>query len=37
MDTLTRVQNLDEAVWISHSAITLGKSMNSTIINRRVA
>ena len=28
MDTATQVQNLDEAVYISHSANTLGKAMN---------
>ena len=31
MDLVTQVQILDEAVWISHSANTLGKGMNLTI------
>ena len=31
MDTTTRVQLLDEAICISHSTNTLGKSMDPTI------
>ena len=33
MDTVTQVQILDEAVWISHSANTLEKGMNPTILS----
>ena len=33
VDTGTQVQNLDEAVCISHSANTLEKSMNPTILH----
>ena len=32
MDTITRVQTLGEAVCISHSANTIGKGMNTTIL-----
>ena len=32
MDTATRVQILDEAVYISHCAITLGKGMNPALL-----
>ena len=32
MDTVTRVQNLDETDCISHSTNTLGKGMNSIIL-----
>ena len=32
MDTVTRVQILDEAVCISHSTNTLEKGMNRTIL-----
>ena len=32
MDSVTRVQNLDKAVCISHHANTFGKGMNPTII-----
>ena len=33
MDIVTRVQILDKAVYISHSANTLGKSMNRAILS----
>ena len=32
MDTVTRVQILDKAICISHSANTLGKSVNPNIL-----
>ena len=32
MDSVNRVQNLDKTVYISHSANTLGKSMNQIIL-----
>ena len=32
MDTVTRVQTLDETVCISHSADTFGKGMNPVIL-----
>ena len=32
METVTRLQNPDEAVFISYGAITLGKGMNPTIL-----
>ena len=32
MDTAIRVQNLDGTIFISHSANTLGKGMNQTIL-----
>ena len=35
LDTVTQVQILCEAVCISHSADTLGKSMNPTIVPKR--
>ena len=36
MNTATRVQILDDAVCISHSANTLGKGMNPTILPQAV-
>ena len=32
MDTVTQVQILDEAVWISHCANTFGKGMHTHIL-----
>ena len=32
MDTVTWVQILDKAIWISHGAKTFGKDMNSIIL-----
>ena len=32
MDTVIKVQNLDEAVYISHTGTTFGKGMNQTIL-----
>ena len=32
MDTATRVQTLNEAIFISHSANTVGKDINRTIL-----
>ena len=36
MDTATRVQSQDEAVFIPHSAYTLRKGMNPTILSAAV-
>ena len=36
MDTVTRVQIMDEAVCISHSANTFGKGMNPTILSSAI-
>ena len=33
MDTVTRVQILDESVYIAHSTHTLGKCINRTILS----